>query len=1098
MSSPDHSGGLQNIRRPTMRLYKRSLYLFILTCIIFVTSITATWGQEDISRVSILATNSIDLGSSVEILSGNVVVNDASPASTLSSGKELVVYSNASTHSGVVLMADSIELKSFAVVHGDAGYNDIQIHKKAVLEGTRTTPLSLPVFNTLPLFMTATPGTLDVIVGKNGSIFLPPGDYNDVLMEKGSEIRFSGGIYSINYMEVKKDCRLLFEGPSEVRIKTTFKSTSVIFLGQADSAAVAPSEIFFYVAGINGTSGENDEEQPAVQIGSNSQIFANFYVPNGTFKCLSRTIAVGAFIARDIDIGYGCQFALDSGFTNNLPPIAQDDAFDIQQGRLFNSSASNFSLLDNDTDPDAGDILSVSTAPVVPPLNGSLVLYPDGTFIYTHDASDTVMDSFVYEVCDNGTPQACSQAEVVATITGVQTNHLPTANSQELITLNGDPVEITLTAYDPDYDHLTFSITANPSEGTLSNLTPVTPPPVTSARVTYTPNSIDNVTDRFEFQVDDGISGTDTAEVIINPEIIPEEPIIPETVVAYDNTYETDIETPLEITLTAGAPSGVFPTFSIVSHPVNGSLVLQFPEIIYTPDPGHSGQDQFEFEACGIVDQIEVCDTAVITVNTLAAPSENPPFVENQMLTTFMNTPLSILLKGSSSAPDPIEISASVAGIVADSNLDGMGDEHDALPGDFPLRVAAGVGYYADGSALDPDNDADPDPDLLSATVHSDGRVLFFEVRFKPGTFDPSSTRVKLVFDMDENPATGHPGSDAGCTNDAGIIGAEYVVDLGQNPDNKAEIMEYTGTCNIFSLVGSGYFSYHENGINAVLPLSLLGDDDGRFNFKVTSSEELPTGGNTGVLDYMPNVGQPAAQVRHVLEGVARIQVEFPLADVPLDFTDAAVVLSTYKGQFDTADTNLHIVSSDGNGILENSDFESVVSVNPAAVMSLTTNPGIPAGTVDEFSFSVSPEVKSLLSQGKNYLSIQGRSSYDAVPQIYGFIRGHQIYSSAEPNLTPNLMAPRLRIIPSGVEYTIMTLPLNGKLLDATGEQVVSTPFLINGNPMLQFIPDPGFQGSDFFEFQVNDGSQTATAIISIDVVFCDCYIYKQCCNDGR
>ena len=73
-------------------------------------------------------------------------------------------------------------------------------------------------------------------------------------------------------------------------------------------------------------------------------------------------------------------------------------------------------VLFNDTDPDSGQTLTVTTTPTTAPTNGSVILSANGTFSYTHNGSETLTDSFVYEVCDNGSPVLCDTATVAIVI----------------------------------------------------------------------------------------------------------------------------------------------------------------------------------------------------------------------------------------------------------------------------------------------------------------------------------------------------------------------------------------------------------------------------------------------------------------------------------------------------------------------------------------------------------------------------------------------------------------------------------------------------------------------------------------------------------
>lgn len=102
--------------------------------------------------------------------------------------------------------------------------------------------------------------------------------------------------------------------------------------------------------------------------------------------------------------------------SGNTPPTAVDDAIDTTRGGTTTTlTGGGTSLLANDSDPDT-DGLSLSTTPVSGPTNGSVTLFSNGTFSYTHDNSLTASDTFDYQVCDDGTPSECSTATVAVTV----------------------------------------------------------------------------------------------------------------------------------------------------------------------------------------------------------------------------------------------------------------------------------------------------------------------------------------------------------------------------------------------------------------------------------------------------------------------------------------------------------------------------------------------------------------------------------------------------------------------------------------------------------------------------------------------------------
>lgn len=146
----------------------------------------------------------------------------------------------------------------------------------------------------------------------------------------------------------------------------------------------------------------------------------------------------------------------------NDPPTAVDDAADVNEGgtvTVLTVPSSETSVLSNDSDPDAGNILSVTTVPAPVPAHGSLTLNANGTFSYTHDGTETAGDSFTYEVCDNAPAPLCDTATVNITINPV--NDAPViAMPGSLVTYDpaaATPVVLDATATVTDIDSPDFN-----------------------------------------------------------------------------------------------------------------------------------------------------------------------------------------------------------------------------------------------------------------------------------------------------------------------------------------------------------------------------------------------------------------------------------------------------------------------------------------------------------------------------------------------------------------------------------------------------------------------------------------------------------------
>lgn len=100
------------------------------------------------------------------------------------------------------------------------------------------------------------------------------------------------------------------------------------------------------------------------------------------------------------------------GTPHNAAPSAETDSYAVAEGATLSIDAAD-GLLANDTDAE-GDALSLNV--LSQPQHGSLDVQPDGAFVYVHDHSETLSDSFAYEVSDG---VGSSSAVVNLSITAV-------------------------------------------------------------------------------------------------------------------------------------------------------------------------------------------------------------------------------------------------------------------------------------------------------------------------------------------------------------------------------------------------------------------------------------------------------------------------------------------------------------------------------------------------------------------------------------------------------------------------------------------------------------------------------------------------------
>lgn len=267
---------------------------------------------QKVSSYSLFATHSLWLEQNSSVFSGDLGVNEAGSPPFLNSEVELAIGIGTSLAPGYSVKANHIKVKQGATVASDVYYNTL--HNNGTITGSLHTPLSLPLVANLPEFKAASPGTQDITVPQNGSQALQPGSYRDVIVKKSGVLTFTGGVYHLNSFNGGDNVKLLFQGPSEVRIAGKFDTDQGAYLGPRDTTTLSASQIVFYVAGINGSNGNLGTTPKAAQIGIANTVRANFYVPNGTLWIRQNSQATGAFIGKDVDVGRGVTIWLKSAF----------------------------------------------------------------------------------------------------------------------------------------------------------------------------------------------------------------------------------------------------------------------------------------------------------------------------------------------------------------------------------------------------------------------------------------------------------------------------------------------------------------------------------------------------------------------------------------------------------------------------------------------------------------------------------------------------------------------------------------------------------------------------------------------------------------
>jgi len=229
----------------------------------------------------------------------------------------------------------------------------------------------------------------------------------------------------------------------------------------------------------------------------------------------------------------------------------------------------------------------------------------------------------------------------------------PTVNNLNITTNEDTPTTFTMTGTDPEGAALTFSVSTQPQNGTVS---------VSGAAGTYTPNENFNGTDTFAYIASDGALSSAIGLVTVTVTAVDDDPN------TMNVSVVTDEDNAVVITLEAEEYDGDTISFSIKDNPTSGSVTLNGDKATYTPNENYYGADSFTFEAVDYTaKKILNTATASITIN----PINDAPIVEDISVEEWNNKDITISLTGTDVEGDnlsfqivdnPVNVNATIDG----------------------------------------------------------------------------------------------------------------------------------------------------------------------------------------------------------------------------------------------------------------------------------------------------------------------------------------------------------------------------------------------------------------------------------------------------
>ena len=449
----------------------------------------------------------------------------------------------------------------------------------------------------------------------------------------------------------------------------------------------------------------------------------------------------------------------------NVGPTANNDQATVAEGGTV-----NIPVLVNDTDPD-NSIDTASVLIVNTPTHGTATLGVGGVVIYTHDGSNTTVDSFTYRVSDvSGSPSGLATVSIAIT----PTNDPPVAQNDSAIVQSGTPKIINLAANDSDSDDgldlTSIEIVSQPSQGTLSVNT--------NGTVTYEHNGSTNLQDSFTYRIRD-IAGAQsniaTVQLTIERTALP--PLTAPDSATVDEGGTVNINVLANDTARDNPINAA--SVTVVTSPTNGTVTVNSNGVIqYIHNGSETTADSFTYR----VSDTTGLTSATTTVSLVVVPVNEPPVAVN----------------------DSKSIASNIQAII------------DLAANDFDVDDGLDLSGIVIGTA----------PVRGTLTIHNDGTVTYvhdgsesvqdtftYRIKDKSGALSNEAT-VSLSIELINQPPIANPDSATMST-----PGGQIVIDLAANdsdPDgglNLGSIVIKTPPTNgTVSVIGDGTIRYTHNG----------------------------------------------------------------------------------------------------------------------------------------------------------------------------------------------------------------------------------------------------------------------------------------------
>lgn len=700
--------------------------------------------------------------------------------------------------------------------------------------------------------------------------------------------------------------------------------------------------------------------------------------------------------------------------------------------------AANITLTAVDVEGDGLDF-----AVLTQPAHGALSGTPP-YLIYTPATNYNGSDSFTFRASDAWLDSA------PATITLVvrPVNDAPVATEQTIITLEDAATNLVLTATDVDGDSLSFTLVANPADGTLNGTAP---------ELIFSPAANFHGTNTFSFVAVDG--NATSAPVAITLVVTP----VNDLPVAEAKIISLHEDTGANIVLTGTDVDGDVLTFVALTQPTNGVLSGTAPNLAYTPNTNFAGTDYFTYEAN---DGTSNSTPAAVTLTI--QPVNDAPFAADQSVTTDEDTATTITLTGSDVENDALTLAVVVQ------------PAHGTLtPGSGPSTF----NYQPSTNYSGPDSFT-----FVANDSQTNSPTATISITVNPLNDAPTATPATVNTSEDASVAVTLAGAD--------VDGDMLAFTVATGPahgtlSGSAPNLLYTPVPDYF---GPDEFTFRANdgttsSVPAVINITVLPVNDVPISTSqsLTADEDVPLnvvlGGNDADGDTL-SFTVLAPPTHGTLSGIAPNLTYAPATNYngPDSFTFVA-----NDGHVNSAVGTINFTVRPVN------DVPVASAQNATTPEDVATNILLTGSDVDGDALSytvVTPPAHGLLSGTAPNLIYTPATNYNG-SDSFAFVANDGHISSATATVTITVspvndapVAQTLAITVSGgqpANGTLTANDLDGDLLTFSLQtQAGKGTAAVNASGSFTYTPQANATGTDSFVFRVSDGAAFATATVTV------------------